>query len=130
MTKQKAFWQALMTVVIAALLVVGFFFFLLGPHWNHWFALAIIIALPALFMLPFVYGRYMSGPRPPPTSQQHGLRAIEYVLFAIGFFALLWIHPEDREGKWVWIMVGSLLINALYNLYRAYMKRKVLPVVQ
>jgi O-antigen/teichoic acid export membrane protein len=131
MTERKAFWHALTTVIIAAGVAAGFFFFLFGPHSKHWLALAIIIVLPALFMLPFVYSRYLSGsPRPAPPASYHYSQAILYFLIAVAFVVLHGIYPKVPGFRDSWGYTGVWLIMALYHLYRAYAKRKVLPVGQ
>ncbi len=125
MTARKAFWQALMTVSIAALLVTGFLFFLVGPHSEHWLAFALIIFVPAVIMLPFVYRRYMEGPRPPLTRQEHIRQGIWCAFVAVGYLVLYWEKLVHVKPVWLLSYVGLWLILSLNHLRQAYRKQRI-----
>jgi hypothetical protein len=123
MTERKAFWHALMTVGIAVLLITGFLFFLVGPHSEHWLAFALIISVPALIMLPFVYRRYMEGPRPPLSRQEHLRHAVWCAFIAAGYFVLYWGKQVHVKSVWSWSYVGLWLVLSLNHLRQAYKRQ-------
>jgi accessory gene regulator protein AgrB len=123
MSEKKAFRHALLTVGTAVLLVFAFLLYVAGPHSDFWPAFAFIILVPALIMLPFVYSRYVRGPLPSPTPQQHLKKAIWCGMLAVTYFVLSWMKSgKDLKSVWMWINVGIWALLALDHLRRAYTK--------
>ena len=123
MTNKKAFRDALLTVGTAVLLVVAVLLYAAGPDSDLWPAFVVIILVPALVMVPFVYSRYVNGPPTPLTPQQHLNKAIQCGLFAVAYFALCWMkYGKDLKSVWTWINVAVWVLLALDHLRRAYKK--------
>jgi peptidoglycan/LPS O-acetylase OafA/YrhL len=123
MTEGKAFWHAVLTIGLAVLLVAGFLLYLAGPHSENWPAFAVIILVPALIMLPFVYRKYVNGLPPPLTRQQHVKRAVILGLLACAYTAAIFVdHKTGWKFVWQCFYPGGVLLAALDHLWRAYKK--------
>jgi len=128
MTPHKAFWHALLTVGLGVLLVASLLLYLgehseLKGHNELWPVLAFVFLVTAIILVPVVYRRYMKGPRPLLTPQQHRAQAAWQAVAAIVYFGIHWAQPgENRMSKWAWMIVGIWLASALNHLRQAYEK--------
>jgi hypothetical protein len=121
MNERKAFRHALATVGVAILLLAGFLFYLVGPHSELWPAFLMVILVPALILLPLVYRKYVNGPTPPLTRQQHINRFILQVLLSCVLAAGIFVdHPTGWRLVSQSCYSGGLLLGALGHLRRAY----------
>ncbi len=123
MTEQKAFWHALMTVGLAALLVIGFLLYLLPSHLDFGPAVIVTVLVIPLILLPMVYRKYVNGPPPPLTRQQHLKRAVVWGLLGCAYVVSIFVDHRTGWGLvWKWSYSGSFLLTALDHLRRAYKK--------
>jgi hypothetical protein len=125
MDEKKAFRHALMTVGLAVLLVGGFLLYLTGGRSDLWFAQVLVILVPALLLLPLVYRKYVNGPPPRLTPQQHLTRAVLLGLLGSAYVVAIFINHRSGWGRVSqFCYSGALLVTALDHLRRAYKKER------
>jgi len=127
MTPRKAFWHALMTVGLGVLLVASLLLYLgerygLEEHYELWPGLAFVFLVMAIILVPVVYRRYMNGPRPPLTPQQHLIHAIWQAVTTSLYCGIHWARPEIRMSKSAWMIVIIGMSSAFNHLRQAYKK--------
>jgi len=135
----KALREAALTVGTAFVIATGIILYLVHPYTKDWPALIyivpIIMALPALLLLPLVRHRYASGPPRALTPKQHIARACLFGCLA-GVYVLAAIFDRGPQTGspykllLQWGIVGSWLVGAIDHLYRARRKPKGLPEPQ
>ena len=124
MTKQEAFWQALATVIAAALLGLSALLYFLSPHYSYWPAVLLIVLIPALLLLPFVYRQYRNG-RPQLTRRQYLNRSVLY-----GLVTAIYLGDNILDPRMGWRLVialsgvGGWALLTLDHLWRAYKVKK------
>ena len=129
---EKALRQAALTVGIAFLIATGVILYLLHPYMKEWPALLyivpIIMALPALLLLPLVRHRYANWPPRALTPKQHIARACLFgCLAGLYVLAVIFDRGAKTESLYKWAIVGGWLAAAIDHLYRARRKPKGLP---
>ena len=130
MNERKAFWHALMTVGLAVLLMTSVLLFLAELNSQLaelWPFMAVIFLVTGLIMLPFVYRRYKTEPRPPLTPQKHRAQAIWQAVLAIAYLAICMMPGEKRITRYTWMIVGLWLSSALNHMRLAYKKEEMHP---
>jgi hypothetical protein len=124
MTKQEAFWQALATVIAAALLILSALLYLLSPHYSYWPAVLLVVLIPALLLLPFVYRQYRNE-RPQLTRRQYLNRSVLY-----GLITAIYLGDNILDPRTGWRLVialsgvGGWALITLDYLWRAYKVKK------
>jgi RsiW-degrading membrane proteinase PrsW (M82 family) len=132
---EKALREAALTVGTAFVIATGIILYLVHPYTKDWPALIyivpIIMALPALLLLPLVRYRYASGPPRALTPKQHIARACLFGCLA-GLYVLgaIFHRGGKTESLYKWAIVGGWLATAIDNSYRALRKPKGLPESQ
>ena len=129
MTEQKALRDAVLTVGLAVLLVSGVLFYLVRPISENWVAIIVITLVPALLMLPVIHTRYVKGPPPPLTRQQHFKRALIFGLVAcLGTVLIFTEHKWDWGLVWKCCYVGGWLATSIKHFRLSYREEQENPV--
>lgn len=128
-SEKRSFWHAALTVGTAALIAATFILYLVRSQLKEWPTLLllvpIVVAIPALLMLPLVHRGYQRGERPQRTPRQHLISAVCYGSAGIaGSVAII----ADPKAGWryiaSWIYAGCWLLIAGYELYLANKKQR------
>jgi peptidoglycan/LPS O-acetylase OafA/YrhL len=132
---KNALRQAALTVGAAFVIATGIILYLVHPYMKDWPALLyivpIIMAVPAVLLLPLVRHRYANGPPRALTPKQHIARACLFgCLAGLYVLAAIFDRGAKTESLYKWAIVGGWLVAAIDHLYRARRKLKGLPESQ
>jgi divalent metal cation (Fe/Co/Zn/Cd) transporter len=130
----KPFRDAALTVGTAAVISAVLIFLQIHSHVGEWpaliFIVPILIAVPALLLLPIAYTRYKNGPPPRLSSSQHLTRALLWAcLAALGIMAGFLKH-ESWDLLLALAIEVTWLISAFDHFRKAFRKSEDLPGLQ